>query len=277
MGEWFAYDFMQRALLAGVMAGLLCGLVSFFVVLKRLAFVGAGISHSALGGVAIGVLLGINPILAATAFCTLVAWAIGLVSRKGELYEDTAIGILFVTAMALGIALLSLAVGYYADLFSFLFGSILSVTKTDLVLLGVTGTAVAAFLLLFFKELLFICFDYEAASAAGIPTGILYYGLLTSLALTVVVTVKILGIVLASALLVMPAATGYELCKNFRGMLTVAAAHGTIATAAGLWLSYRLNLPSGATIVLCAAALFFAAFILSPYRRAGGRTHSFAA
>ena len=267
MAEWFAYDFMQRALVAGVIAGLLCGLVSFFVVLKRLAFVGAGISHSALGGVAIGVLLGINPILAATAFCTLVAWAIGLISRKGELYEDTSIGILFVTAMAFGIALLSLAVGYYSDLFSFLFGSILSVTQTDLILLAVTGVAVAAFLLLFFKELLFICFDAEAASAAGVPAGLLYYGLLTSLALTVVVTVKILGIVLASALLVMPAATGYELCKNFRGLLAVAAAHGIIATAAGLWLSYRLNLPSGATIVLCASALFFAAFALSPHRR----------
>ncbi|HAG06642.1 MAG TPA: metal ABC transporter permease [Peptococcaceae bacterium] len=273
MAEWFAYDFMQRALVAGVVAGLLCGLVSFFVVLKRLAFVGAGISHSALGGVAIGVLLGVNPILAATAFCTLVAWAIGLVSRKGELYEDTAIGIFFATAMAFGIALLSLAVGYYADLFSFLFGSILSVTQTDLILLVVTGVAVAAFLLLFFKELLFICFDAEAASAAGVPTGLLYYGLLTSLALTVVVTVKILGIVLASALLVMPAATGYELCKNFRGLLAVAAAHGIIAAAAGLWLSYRLNLPSGATIVLCAAALFFAAFVLSPHRRARRRTH----
>lgn len=273
MAEWSAYDFMQRALVAGVIAGLLCGLVSFFVVLKRLAFVGAGISHSALGGVAIGVLLGINPILAATAFCTLVAWAIGLISRKGELYEDTSIGILFVTAMAFGIALLSLAVGYYTDLFSFLFGSILSVTQTDLILLAVTGVAVAAFLLLFFKELLFICFDAEAASAAGVPADLLYYGLLTSLALTVVVTVKILGIVLASALLVMPAATGYELCKNFRGLLAVAAAHGIIATAAGLWLSYRLNLPSGATIVLCASVLFFAAFALSPHRRSRRRPH----
>lgn len=274
MADWFAYDFMQRALVAGVMAGLLCGLVSFFVVLRRLAFVGAGISHSALGGVAVGVLLGINPILAATVFCTVVAWAIGLVSRKGHLYEDTAIGIFFVTAMALGIAVLSLAVGYYADLFSFLFGSILSVTKTDLALLGIMGTGIAAFLLLFLKELLFICFDYEAACAAGVPAGLLYYGLLTSLALTVVVTVKILGIVLASALLVMPAATGYELCKNFRGVLAVAVADGVLATVVGLLLSYWLNLPSGATIVLCAAVLFFTAFLLSPYRRSARRVHS---
>ncbi len=261
-----AYDFMQRAFLAGIMAGILCSFVSLFVVMQRLAFAGVGVSHSALGGVAIGVLTGVNPVLSAGLFCTAVAWLIGFISRKGDIHEDTVIGVLFSTSMALGIALISLTQGYYPELMSFLFGNILAVTVTDLWALGTVGTVIILFLILCFKELLFVCFDEEAATAAGIPTTSLYYALLTAIALTIVVCVKILGIVLASALLVIPAITGYELARNYRGVLAVSLAAGLTASVGGLVLSYCLDLPSGATIVLCSAILFFAAMLFSPRR-----------
>lgn len=263
----FTYEFMQRAFIAGVMAGLLCSFVSLFVVMQRLAFAGVGISHSALGGVAIGVLAGVNPVISAGLFCTAIAWLIGLISKKGDIHADTVIGIFFSATMALGIALISLTRGYYPDLLGFLFGNILAVTVQDLWILGIAGTVIALFLTLFFKELLFLCFDEETAQAAGIPTTFLYYALLTVIALTIVICVKILGIVLASALLVIPAITGYELARNFRGVLVVSLVSGVITATAGLFLSYHLNLPSGATIVLCATLLFFAAMLFSPRRR----------
>ncbi len=168
--------------------------------------------------------------------------------------------------MALGVALISLTPGYQPELFGFLFGNILAVTWADIVLLTASGTVIALFLIFFFKELLFVCFDEESARAAGIPVTFLYYALLTVIAVTVVVSVKILGVVLASALLVIPAVTGYELSRNFRGMLAISVGSGVFSALAGLVLSYVLNLPSGATIVLCATALFFLAFALSPRR-----------
>jgi len=264
--DFLAYEFMQRALAAGILAGILCAAVSLFVVLQRMAFVGVGVSHSALGGIAVGVLTGVNPVLSAAVFCTLVAWAIGWVSKKGRLSEDTVIGVFFSVSMALGIALISFAPGYQPELFGFLFGNILAVTRADLILLAVAATVIILFLVLFFKELLFMCFDEEAARASGIPVGVLYFALLTVIAVTVVVSVKILGVVLASALLVIPAVTGYEMSRNFRGMLAVSVGCGVFSALAGLWLSFVLNLPSGATIVLCAALLFFLAFLISPRR-----------
>ncbi|HZK18464.1 MAG TPA: metal ABC transporter permease [Clostridia bacterium] len=265
MFEMLGYDFMQRAVLSGIMVGILCSLVSFFVVLKRLSFIGVGISHSAFGGVAIGYFLGYPPIYAAGIFSVLVAWCIGFVSRKGNIHEETAIGIFFSTAMALGIGLISFTEGYYVDLFGFLFGNILAVTEGELKMFAVVGTLVVVFIVLFFKELLFISFDEEAAEATGINSSLIYYALLTAISLTIVISVKIVGIVLASALLVIPAAIGYQLSSNYRVMLAVAICSGCISTLGGLWLSFQYDIASGATIVLLAALLFFLSFLFRGY------------
>ena len=267
MLEFLAYGFMQKALLAGIMVGLLCSLVSFFVVLKKLSFVGAGISHSAFGGVALGIWAGIDPVLAAAVFSTLVAWAIGLVSRKGQINEDVAIGIFFSSTMALGIAVIGLVQGYTADVYTFLFGNILAVTVKDLWTLIGCAIIIMGILVLYFKPFLFLCFDEEMATACGLPTGPLYYLLLTLIALTVVVSVKMVGVVLASALLVIPAATGFELSRNYRGILVVALITGVLSAISGLWLSFQYNLASGATIVLSATFLFFLALLFSPRRK----------
>lgn len=269
--EMLSYDFMQRALMAGILVSLLCSFIAFFVILRRLAFIGVGISHSAFGGVAMGVVMGINPIFMAAIFSILVAWLIGVVSKKGQVHEDAAIGIFFSAAMALGVALISLSHSYNIDLFGYLFGNILSVSAEDLWTVGILGAITLLTLILFFKELLFISFDEEVARVSGLPVEFLNYLLLILMALTIVVSIKVVGLVLASALLVIPAATGYQLARNYRLMLAISLLCGVSSSIMGLWLSYRYDLASGATIVLCSTLFFFLSMIFSPRQKLIGR------
>ena len=256
MIEVLSYGFMQRALAAAVLAGVLCGILGFFVVLKRLSFIGVGISHSAFGGVALGVVLGIDPLAAAAVFSTAVAWAIGWLSRKGGLHEDTAIGILFSSSMALGVALISLSSAYQVDLFGYLFGNILAVSPRDLYVLGGIAALVLGGIALLFKELLFVAFDEEVARANGLPVAVLQFLLLTALALTVVAAIRVVGLILVEALLVIPAAIGYQLARDYRHMLALSVASAVLSAILGLALSYVLNVAAGASIVLVLAALF---------------------
>lgn len=265
MDIW-SFAFMQRALLAGIMVGILCALVGFFVVLKHMSFVGVGVSHSAFGGIALALWLGLPLDWSAIAFAVLLSWAIGYTSRHGELHEDVTIGIFFAATMALGVLIVSAFAGTYVDLFSFLFGNVLAVTPGDLRLLSGVAAATGLFLIILFKELLFSSFDQEVAAAMGVPATGLYYALLAALAVTVVVSVKVVGVVLASAMLILPAATGYQISKNYRGMITCSLAVGPLSTVAGLVISYLYDWPSGATIVLLATAVFALAFVLSPRR-----------
>lgn len=259
-----SYGFMQKAVLASLVLSLVSAVAGFFVVLKRLSFIGAGISHSAFGGVAFGLVLGLNPLGTAGVFALAVALFLAWISRRGALPEDTAIGIFFSGAMAMGIAYLSFGKGYYGDAMSYLFGNVLAVSTGDLWLLAGAGAVVLVFLLATFKALLCLCFDEELAYASNLPVGILYYGLMVALALTVMVAVKTVGIVLASALLVTPAATGYQLSKDYKGMLLISVASSLVSSFAGLWLSYQYGLASGAAIVLCATGIFLLAFLFSP-------------
>jgi len=268
MTEVLGYAFVQRALIAGILVGLLCGVLGFFVVLKRLSFIGVGISHSAFGGIAIGVLAGVEPLLAAAVFSTAVAWAIGWLSRKGRLHEDTAIGILFSSAMALGVALISLSSTYQVDLFGYLFGNILAVSASDLWLLGSIAMVVLGVVGLLFKELLFLAFDEEVARANGLPVTALYFVLLGCLALAVVAAIRVVGIVLVEALLVIPAAIGYQLAHGYRAMLCLSVAAAVLSAVVGLFVSYFLNVAAGATIVLVLTVLFVAALAIGHLRRA---------
>jgi len=267
MTELLSYGFMQRALLAGVLAGLLCGVLGFFVVLKRLSFIGVGISHSAFGGIAIGVVLGVEPLVAAAVFATLVAWGIGWLSRAGRLHEDTSIGILFSSAMALGVALISLSHTYQVDLFGYLFGNILSVSPRDLGLLAAIALLVLAGVGLLFKELLFVAFDEEVARASGLPVTVLSFLLLTGLALAVVAAIRVVGIILVEALLVIPAAIGYQLAQGYRAMLCIAVLSAVLSAVAGLFISYFFNVAAGATIVLVLTLVFGLAVAVARNRR----------
>ncbi len=262
MIEILSYGFMQRALTAGVIVSVLCALLSFFVILKRLSFTGAGISHSAFGGVAIGILLGWDPLLTAAFFCMLVAVLINWVQRKGTVTEDAAIGIFFAAAMALGVMLLALSNRYNIDLFGYLFGNILTITFSDLLVMAVAAGMIILLLLVFFKELLFYAFDEELARVNGLPTVFLSYLLGLILALAIVASLKVVGIILVSALLVIPGATARQLARNYRQMVLLSVLCALAATMGGLLLSYWWDLPSGATIVLLAT--FF--FLLSLFR-----------
>jgi ABC-type Mn2+/Zn2+ transport system permease subunit len=269
MADLLHYSFMQRALIAGVIIGTTCAVVGTYVVLRGMTFMGAGIAHSALGGIALGLVLGSNPIIAAVIFCLFVAWTIGVVSQRGNMREETAVGIFFSASMAFGILLIGLKASYTADLTSYLFGSIISVSAADLWLSGIMAAVVLLAVLLLFKELLFITFDPDMAQVAGLPAARLQLLLLGLIALTVVLSLKVVGIVLVSALIVTPAATAYQLTEEFRAMMAISVAVGVVASVGGLLLSYWLNTGSGSTIVLLATAIFFLALAFSPRRRRG--------
>jgi ABC-type Mn2+/Zn2+ transport system permease subunit len=261
------YAFMQRALIAAVLVGMVCSVVGTYVVLKKLAFIGAGISHSAFGGVALGYLLGVSPIGIAIPFSLATAMAIGWVSRKGRISEDTAIGIFFAGTMALGVLFVGLSTGYNVDLFGYLFGSILSVSSSDIWIILGLGLGVVGVVLLLFKEFFFMSFDEEMAAVSGEPVGWLYFLLLGLIAVTVILSIKIVGIILVAALLVIPAAAAFQLTRGFVRMMLLSVLFGVVSGVAGLFISYYADLASGATIVLTAAAIFLLCFALSPKRR----------
>lgn len=267
MLEILAYTFMQRALLASLLIGTVTAAIGVYVVLRGLSFIGAGIAHASFGGVALGFLLGVNPLFTAVAFCLLTAWGIAWTSERAEVKEDTAIGVFFAATMALGILFIGLMRGYNVDLFGYLFGSVLAVTNEDLWLSLLLGAGVLLTVGLFFKELLFITFDPEMARVSGLPAGRLYLLLLSLMALTIVLSIKVVGIILVSALIVIPAAAAYQWAEDFRRMMVLAVLIGDISAVAGLFLSYRLDTASGATMVLTATLIFFLSALLSPRQR----------
>ncbi|OIP62975.1 MAG: ABC transporter [Nitrospirae bacterium CG2_30_53_67] len=266
MTEILAYGFMQKALAAGILVSITCSVISFFVLVNRLSFIGVGISHAAFGGVAIGILFGIDPTLSAVIFSVLTAWMIGIVSRRGRLNEDTTIGIFYAAAMALGIVIIGLSRGYTVDLFGYLFGNILAVTSTDLWIVAALSLFVLGTVFYFFKELLYISFDEESAQVNGVPVAFLYYYLLTLMAVTIVISMKVVGIILVSALLVIPAAAAYEVSSHYKSVLIVSVIVGLVSALGGLLVSYRFNTASGATIVLLAAAVFLLLFTIRSLR-----------
>jgi zinc transport system permease protein len=266
MIDMFSLQFMQNAFLAGMMLSFVLAVVSFFVVLRRLSFIGVGVAHSAFGGVALGALLGISPTLTAIGFAVVVSNAIGYISNKGHLGTDTAIGIFFPLAMALGVIFIGISNQYNVDLFGYLFGNILAITRQDLIITAVLGGLVLLSTVLFFKELLFVAYDREVAFVSGMPVAFLDHFFLTILALSVVISMKIIGIILVSALLVIPGAAASQITRRYNSMIVFSILIALISTGGGLIISYYADLPSGATIVTLASLIFFATFIVGQTR-----------
>ena len=258
----FEFAFMQRALAAAIGIGVVCGALGFFVVLRRLAFVGVGISHSAIGGVALGIVLGVSPLVTGAVFAAAVALGIAAAARRGGLAEDTVIGVFFSGSMALGVVLFSMQRGYQQDLFGYLFGNVLAVSTGELVGLGVLGAAVLAALWIGFRSLLFAAFDEEVARAYGHPVDRLNAALLILLAVTVVIGVRLVGVILVEALLVVPAATAALWAPHYRSQLALSVGLGAAAGVVGLILSYALDLAAGGAIVLVSVAFFFGSLAL---------------
>lgn len=267
MIEIFGYRFVANALIGSLLVGTVCSVIGVLVILRGLAFVGAGIAHAAFGGVALGFLFGIDPLLSAILFCIVTALLIQLTKRKAELRQDTAIGIFFAFTMALGVLFIGLMRHYDARLYGYLFGNILGITKGNIILMLVLTFVVLLVFARFYKEFKFIAFDEELAEASGLATGLFGAIQLALIALTVVVSIKTVGIILVEALLVIPAATAYQLTNRYAVMFLLSWAAAVIAGIAGLLLSYILAVPSGATIVIVSALLFALAAIFSPKRR----------
>lgn len=270
--EPMQYAFMQRAAIAVVLVGAVCAVVGTYVVLRGMAFLGDALSHAILPGVATGYLIH-GPSHAAlfwwslaTALATSVG--IGAVSRRTQLKEDTAIGIIFAGMFALGIALISTMKSYATDLTHILFGNVLAVGPVDLWLIAGFGGVALLGVILFYKELLVVSFDPVLASTLRLPATALHYMLLLLIAVAIVVSLQAVGVALMLAMLVTPPATAYLLVRRLRTMMMLAAGLGAFSGLAGLYLSYYLNMASGAAIVLVGTALFLLALVFAP-RRSG--------
>ena len=260
------YGFMQRGLLASLMVGVLCAVIGCYVVLRSMAFMGDALAHAILPGVAVAYLLNGNLLIGALVAAVLVALGIGFFSRQGTLKEDTAIGILFAAALALGVALISTIKTYAVDLTHILFGNILGVSVGDLWLTGGLGVLVLLTILLLYKEFMVISFDPVLAATLRLPLEWLRNLMLILLALTVVVSLQTVGVGLVAAMLVTPGATAYLLTRRLPTMMAVAAAIGAFSSLAGLYLSFYANIASGAAIVLVATAVFMLVYLLAPKR-----------
>jgi manganese/iron transport system permease protein len=266
LSEPLTYGFMQRGLIAAVLVGVVCAVMGTFVVLKGLAFIGDAVSHAAFPGLVIAYLLGIPLYIGGAIAAVLTALAIGAVSRRGGLRFDTAVGVLFAGTFALGIVLFSTIRNYVADLFSYLLGNVLGISIGDLVQIALLGVVVLAVLFVLRKEFLYSTFDPAGAAASGLPVTGLEYLLLGLLGVTIVVSIQAVGIIMVVAMLVTPAATAQLLVVRFGRMLAVAVGAAVLSAVVGLYLSFYLNVASGASIVLVETALFGAALALSPRR-----------
>jgi ABC-type Mn2+/Zn2+ transport system permease subunit len=255
----FQYEFMQRAFIEALAVGLLCSTMGTYVVLRKLSFIGDGIAHASFAGIVIAYLRGIDYYVGAAVVAVVTALGIGFVHKRGKISLDTTIGVLFTGAFALGVFLMSRQKNYAVDLQSFLFGDILGVGISDLILILLLGVAIAVATIVMFRGLLYTSFDPVVAKASGIPADTLEYALLVMLALTIIVALQAVGIVLVAALLVTPAAAAYQLTTRFAPMMVLAAILGVVSTVGGLYLSYFFQSSSGATIVLLATVIFFLA------------------
>jgi manganese/iron transport system permease protein len=258
------YAFMVRALLASVIVGALCAVMGTYVVLRGMAFLGDALAHAILPGVAIAYLLNGNLLVGATAAALIIALSIGVFSKQGTVKEDTAIGILFAAALALGVALISSIRTYAVDLSHILFGNVLGVSAFDLQLTAGLGLLILLAVFVLYKPFLIISFDPVLAATLRLRADLLRYVLLVLLALTVVVSLQTVGVGLAAAMLVTPAATAYLLTRRLAPMMMLSAALGALASVAGLYLSYYANIVSGPAIVLTATGFFLMAFLFSP-------------
>ncbi|MDP1552339.1 MAG: metal ABC transporter permease [Methanobacteriaceae archaeon] len=257
MFEILQYQFMQNAIIAAVLVSVACGLVGTYVVLKRIVSISGGISHAAFGGIGLGYFLGINPIITAIPFSILSAVFMGGISKKVNISEDTAIGILWSLGMAIGIIFINLTPGYAPDLFSYLFGSILTVPTSDLVIMLLLDIIILLMVILFRREFAAISFDEEFAQAVGMRSDLFYMILLALVALSVVVLIKVVGIILIIALLTIPSAIARQFTYNLPRLMILSIFTGIVLTMSGLWLSYIFDISSGATIVLMLGMAFF--------------------
>jgi len=254
--EILAFEFMRNALLAAILSSVACGIIGTYVVVKKIGFISGGIAHTAFGGIGLGYYLGINPLLGVIPFSLFAAVAIGLLSKKAKVAEDSAIGAFWAVGMAIGVICIGLKPGYAPDLFSYLFGNILTVPTVDLWMILSLDLFIIGVVWLLNKEFLSISFDEEYATVSGLKTTALYLLMLCLIALTVVIMMRVVGIVMVIALLTIPAAIARMFSRSLPGMMVLAVVLSSLFSLCGLWFSYQLDIASGATIIIFAGLAF---------------------
>ncbi|MCP4213187.1 MAG: metal ABC transporter permease [bacterium] len=254
--ELFTYRFFVNALLAALFSSITCGFIGTYIVSRRIVFISGGISHASFGGVGIGYYLGLNPLLGAAVFSVLSAIGIEAFSRRSELREDSLIGMMWSFGMAVGIIFIFITPGYAANLMSYLFGSILTVSSDEILIMAALTAVIVLFFLLLFKEILFVAFDEEYARTQGIPTAVIDYVLISLVALTIVINIRVVGIIMVISLLTVPQATANLLTKSFKHIIFYSIAFAFLASVSGLFISYFLNIPSGAAIIFVSILIF---------------------
>jgi len=252
----FEFQFFQNALVGGTIAALACAWVGLFLILRKEAMIGDGIAHTAFGGIALGLFLGVNPILTALLVSILAVLGISYMRRKGLAQSDSAIAVMLAVGFSTGLIIISLAGGFNVELFSFLFGSILTIDQTDLIIVSTLGMSTILILGIFYKELLSMTFDEEGARLMGIPVKPLSLAFNLLVAITIVLSIKVIGVILVVALLVLPGLSALQLNLSFKRTTLVAVAIGIVSMTTGILLSAIYNVASSGVIVFTAAGIF---------------------
>jgi len=257
--ELFKYGFIQNAFLAAFFMSVSCGIVGTYIVSRRMVFISGGITHASFGGVGIGYFVGFPPLVGAAVFAIIAAITTENLTRRKILRNDSIIAIIWSLGMALGIIFIYLTPGYAPNLMSFLFGSIITVTKTDLWFMVLLTITVSAFFIIMYKPILYISFDEQFARTRGIPVMLLNYLLITLVALTIVLSIRIAGIILVLSVLTIPQNIANLFTNRFSHIIIGSIILGFVASVLGLLIAYWLDIPSGATIIFCLVVMYIAA------------------
>ncbi len=257
MFEALQFDFMQNALLAGLLTSVICGVIGTLVVVNRIVFLSGGIAHAAYGGIGLAFFCGWPYLLGMLGFALGAAVIMALVTLKMKHRADTVIGVVWAVGMATGIILLDLTPGYNVDLMSYLFGSILTVPTSDLWMMLWVGVLICGVVTFYYNDFLAMSYDEEFAQIRGVPVRFLYLLLIGMIALAIVVIIQIVGLILVIALITIPPFMAEKYVRSLFKMMIISSLLGMIFTTSGLWLAYAYNLTSGASIILVAGMGFF--------------------
>jgi zinc transport system permease protein len=252
----FSYDFFQKAFLAAVFASISCGIIGTYIVSRRIVFVSGGITHASFGGIGLAFFLGFNPLAGAVLFAILAAFGIQFFTKVGRVREDSSIAIWWSLGMAAGIIFVFLTPGYTPNLMSYLFGNILTVSRAELWWMFILTIVIILFFAFLYRKVLYIAFDEEFARAAGLPVTLFNYLTITLIALTVVLNIRVVGIILILSLLTIPQATANIFTRDFKKLLFLSSFFAFFGSISGLLLSYYLDIPSGAAIIFTLVIVF---------------------
>lgn len=264
--EALQFTFMRNALAASLLVSIACGIIGTYVVVNRIVFISGGIAHAAYGGIGLGYFFKFNPTLGAIAFSLLAALGMGAVQRKTRERADTIIGVMWAIGMAVGVILIDRSAGYKSDLMSYLFGSILSVPAADLVLMALLDGLIILTVIFFYKELQAISFDETFAFLQNVPVNLIYVLLLALIAVTVVMMMRVVGLIMVIAMLTIPAAISGMFVRSLKSMMALSAVLGIVFSITGLWISYTWNLTSGATIILVSGFAYLISLLVQSLR-----------